>query len=112
MGGVTVKLSDLRSSAETHEQSMRDPEYKREYERTRFANEVALRVLVYRTEHGMSQVQLARELGMRQPNIARLESGEHEPSLTTLMRLSSVLGLDFSIDIRDGELKLQQTLRT
>jgi transcriptional regulator with XRE-family HTH domain len=47
---------------------------------------------------------------MRQPNIARLESGEHEPSLATLTRLSSVLGLDFSIEIKSGELKLRQAL--
>lgn len=53
---------------------------------------------------------LARKLGMRQPNIARLESGEHEPSLATLTRLSSVLGLDFSIEIKSGELKLRQAL--
>jgi transcriptional regulator with XRE-family HTH domain len=41
-----------------------------------------------------------------------LESGEHEPSLSTLTRLSSVLGLDFSIEIMAGELKLRQALRT
>ncbi len=94
-----MKLSDLRSAADIHEQNMRDPEYKREYERTKLANDVAVRVLTYRTEHGMSQTDLARMLGMRQPNIARLESGEHEPALSTLARLSSVLGMDFSVDI-------------
>ena len=55
--------------------------------------------------------ELARKLGMRQPNVARLESGEHEPSLSTLTWLSSVLGLDFSIEIKAGELTLRQALR-
>jgi transcriptional regulator with XRE-family HTH domain len=55
----------------------------------------------------MSQAELARRLGMRQPHIARLESGEHEPSLSTLARLSSALGLDFSIDIKPGGLMLR-----
>jgi transcriptional regulator with XRE-family HTH domain len=93
-----VKLSDLRSADEIHEQDMLNPAYKQEYERTKFANDVALKVLAYRTEHGMSQTKLARKLGMRQPNIARLESGEHEPTLSTLRRLSLLIGLDFSME--------------
>jgi transcriptional regulator with XRE-family HTH domain len=90
---------------------MGDPEYKREFERTKLANDVAVRVLAYRTKHRISQAELARRLGMRQPNIARLESGEHEPSLSTLARLSLILGLDFSIDIKGGGLKLRQAPR-
>ena len=107
-----MKLSDLRSADEIHEQNMQDSEYRREYERTKLANDVAVRVLAYRTKHGMSQTELARKLGMRQPNIARLESGEHEPSLATLARLSLALGMDFSIDIKAGGLKLRQAPRS
>jgi transcriptional regulator with XRE-family HTH domain len=36
---------------------------------------------------------------MHQPAIARLEAGEHEPSLATLSRLARVLGIEFHIDI-------------
>lgn len=97
-----AKLSELRTAAEAHQEDMADPAYRFEYERTQLASDVALRVLAYRTEHGVSQTELARRLGMRQPNIARLESGEHEPSLATLARLSYVLGTDFSVDITPG----------
>jgi len=45
---------------------------------------LAVRVIRYRTEHGPSQSALARQLGMRQPAIARLVAGDHEPSLATL----------------------------
>lgn len=45
-------------------------------------------------------------LGMHQPAIARLEAGEHEPSLTTLSRLSQVLGEDFSVDITPDRMEL------
>lgn len=106
-----MKLSDLRSAAEIHEQDMRDPAYKQEYDRLKLANDVAVQVLAYRTEHGLSQTELARRLGMKQPNIARLESGEHEPSLSTLARLSLALGLDFSIDIKAGGLRLRRASR-
>jgi len=103
-----AKLADLRTAAEIHDQDMKhDLDYRREYERTMLANDVAIKVLRYRTEHGLSQAQLARMVGMRQPHIARLESGEHEPSLSTLARLSSALGLDFSVDIKPTGLKLR-----
>jgi transcriptional regulator with XRE-family HTH domain len=105
-----MRLSDLHTAAEIHERDMRDPEYQREYDRGELANDVALRVLAYRTEYRMSQTELARLLGMRQPNIARLESGEHEPTLTTLARLSEVLP-DFSIDFVDGRARLRQAPR-
>ncbi|MBV8162296.1 MAG: helix-turn-helix transcriptional regulator, partial [Acidimicrobiia bacterium] len=44
--------------------------------------------------------------GMRQPHIARLEAGEHEPSLTTLARLSRALGIEFHIDITPERLEI------
>ena len=106
-----VKLSELPTAAEIREQDMKDLDYRREYERTRLANDVAIKILRYRTEHGLSQAQLARMVGMRQPHIARLESGEHEPSLSTLARLSSALGLDFSVDIKPTGLKLRYAVR-
>ncbi|MDQ2877252.1 MAG: helix-turn-helix domain-containing protein [Actinomycetota bacterium] len=102
-----VKLSELRSAEEIHEQDMRDLDYRREHERTRLASDVAVRVIRYRADHGLSQAALARQLGMRQPHIARLEAGDHEPSLSTLARLSAGLGLDFSVDVKPDRMRLR-----
>jgi ribosome-binding protein aMBF1 (putative translation factor) len=97
---IMVKLSEPHTADEIHERHMRDdPDYAAEYKRTEFANEVAIAVLRYRAEHNLSQTGLAARLGMRQPNIARLEAADHEPSLAMLERLARVLGLDFRIDI-------------
>jgi transcriptional regulator with XRE-family HTH domain len=106
-----VKVSELRTAAEIHEQDMRDPAYRREYERTRLANDVAVKVIQYRVAHGLSQSALARKLGMRQPHVARLEAGDHEPSLSTLARLSAALGLDFSVDVKPDKLQLRYRSR-
>jgi transcriptional regulator with XRE-family HTH domain len=38
-------------------------------------------------------------LGMQQPAIARLEAGDHNPSIETLVRLSRGLGIDLHIYI-------------
>jgi ribosome-binding protein aMBF1 (putative translation factor) len=102
-----VKLSELRTAEEIHQEHMRDLDYRREIERTRLANDVAIKVIRYRVDHGLSQAALARQLGMRQPHIARLEAGDHEPSLTMLARLSTGLGLDFSVDVKPDRMRLR-----
>jgi transcriptional regulator with XRE-family HTH domain len=102
-----VKLSELRTADEVHELAMRDLEYRREYERTKLASDVAVKVVAFRADNGLSQSALARMLGWRQPNIARLEAGDHEPSLATLSRLADVLGLDFSVEVKRGGMRLR-----
>src|SRR5258708_35539221 len=97
-----AKPDDLIDAGELHEQDMRDPEYRREYERTRLANDVAIKVIGYRVDHGLSQAALGRLLGMPQPHVARLESGDHQPALAPRARLADALGLDFNGDLKPG----------
>lgn len=86
---MMTRLSHLRTADEIHREDMRDPEYAAEYERTHLANEVSLAVLKFRVDKGWSQTEMGRHLGMKQPAIARLESGEHKPSVDTLERLAA-----------------------
>lgn len=44
-----------------------------------------------RLKRGLSQLQLAELIGTQQPNIARLEKGGVDPSLSTMKKLSSAL---------------------
>ncbi|MGH3264040.1 MAG: helix-turn-helix domain-containing protein [Trebonia sp.] len=104
-----VTLSDLATADELHERDLADPTYRAEYERTRLANALAIRVLRYRTEHGLTQTAFGRLVGMRQPHVARLEAGEHEPSLSTLVKLSAALGVDFTVDINPTGVRLRET---
>src|SRR5579872_5355515 len=85
---------------------LEDPAFRVEWERTTVARAVAIRVAGYRAEHNLTQAQLAKKLGMTQSAIARLELGEHEPTLTTLARLSQGLGIDFHIDITPTAVEL------
>lgn len=103
-----VKISELKTSKEIQSNDMQDPEYRREYERSRLANDVAIRVIQYRVKHGLSQAELARRLGMRQPNVARLESGDHEPTIATLSLLAQVLKQDFSVDVKPSRMSLRR----
>lgn len=102
-----VKLSELKTAGQIAAEELADPEIRREHERTVLAHAVAMRVISYRTEHGLSQAALARLLGMHQPAVARLEAGDHEPSLATLSRLARVLGVEFHIDITADAFELR-----
>ncbi len=104
-----VKLSELATAAEIHERDLENSAYRAEYDRTRLANDIAIRVIRYRTEHGLSQSAFGRLVGMRQPHVARLEAADHEPSLATLVKLSAALGVDFTVDINPTGVQLRQT---
>lgn len=94
-----MKLTEMLTCEQVLAEEMEAPEFRAEWERTRFAHEVAMKVIQYRVDHNLTQSALARKLGMRQPHVARLEAGDHEPSLTTLRRLAQRLGMSFHIDI-------------
>jgi len=92
-----MKLPDLKPFEEVLAEDLQDPAFRRERERTEIARAVALRVVQYRATHHLSQEQLAAKLGIKQPAIARLEAGEHPPSVMTLRRLADRLGMEFHI---------------
>lgn len=51
------------------------------------------RLRTLRLEAGLTQADLARRTGIHRPNIARVEAGRHTPSLETLTRLASAIGV-------------------
>jgi len=104
-----ARLSDLTSAEQLAAEELADPEVRHEHERTALAHAVAMRVIGYRVERGLSQSALARMLGMHQSAIARLEAGDHEPSLATLWRLARRLGLEFHIDITPDAFTLRDS---
>jgi transcriptional regulator with XRE-family HTH domain len=96
-----MKLSDMKTNDELIAEQLRtDPEFRAEWERTAFGRAVAVAIVRYRARHDLSQRDLAKRLGMKQPQVARLELGEVNPSIDTLMRISSQLGIEFTIDVR------------
>lgn len=89
---------DELTTTQVHEHEMAtSPEYRAEYERTRFAADVAGLVIKYRSDHRLTQRALGELLGMHQTAVARIEAGEHEPSIATLRKLADVLGISVEI---------------
>ena len=93
-------MSDTMNDLKTHgvmiAEEMADPAFREEWERLAFARAVAVKVIKFRADNGLSQQDLARRLGIPQPQIARLEAAQHQPSDTMLRRLTT-LGMEFTI---------------
>ena len=86
-----------------HDRLMQDPEVAQAWQETELARKVALLLVAYRSEHRLTQTALANKLGMRQPAVARLEAGDHNPTFRTLIRLAEALGVEFTLHIsKDG----------
>jgi transcriptional regulator with XRE-family HTH domain len=58
---------------------------------------IALQVKHARITRGWTQERLAKETGLKQSIISRLESGRHQPSLTTLEKIARKLGLNLLV---------------
>ncbi|MGH3545479.1 MAG: helix-turn-helix transcriptional regulator [Mycobacteriales bacterium] len=101
-----MKVSRLISAESVLAAELEDPVFRAEWDRTAFARQVANRLIAYRIEHGLTQTALARKAGTVQSVIARLEDGDHPPSLATLQRLSGRLGIHLAVDIDEGKLAL------
>ncbi len=69
-----------------------DPDLARAYEQEILEREIARQILRLRQIRGWTQTQLAEALNTKQSVIARLESGSHRPSLSTLDKICQVLG--------------------
>lgn len=97
----------LISNDDVLAEELRDPEFRAEWERTALARWLAVEVSHYRAQHGLSQRQLADRLGVHQSDVARMETGEHTPSLERLVRVASGLDIELMIDIRPEKKKAQ-----
>lgn len=98
-----VKIDELPTLEEILDRECEDPEFKARWERGAFARAVAIQVIRYRAEHGLTQTGLARVAGVSHKTIARLEIGEQPPSLATLTRLTAHTGIEFRLNVRHGE---------
>jgi DNA-binding XRE family transcriptional regulator len=100
---ASAKLDKLKTHGVLIAEEMnRDPEFRAEWERTAPAREVAAQLISYRADHDLSQRALAAVLGVSQPRVAKLEAGEHNPAIDTLIRLSEVLGAAAEADYEAG----------
>lgn len=70
-----------------------DPEFRAAYDALDPRNEFISAVIGARKKHGWTQTDLATACGTSESAIARLESGDQDPKLDTMVKVCNVLGL-------------------
>ena len=82
------------------EQLLKNAKVRKEYERLEPEFQFAQSLIRARLKKGWTQAELARRVGMQQPNIARLEGGNYDRvSLPTLKKVARALGAKIEIKL-------------
>lgn len=71
-----------------------NPKLRKIRKENQLAYDIANMVLDVRIKKGLTQAQLARRVGTEQPCIARIENGDHLPSMSFLQRVAKALDVD------------------
>lgn len=82
---------------------MADEEEKKYFELDDILVDIATTLINYRVKNNLTQKDLAKRLGCSQAMVSKLESGEYNPSIEQLWKISSALGLEFKIIFREKE---------
>ena len=87
----------MESWKELRKEILSDPEVRKEYERLKPRYAVIAQLIEARAKKRMSQSELAKKIGTKQSAIARLESGNVNPSLAFMEKVAAAMGKRLSI---------------
>ncbi len=76
---------------------LKNPEFKKYYNEHGRQFEIAYQILRLRKKKKISQAQLAKKIGTKQSNIARMEAGQQNFSVDILGKIAGALGCDVKI---------------
>lgn len=85
---------------EIKEELLQDDESRAEYEKLKPRYEAIEQIIRARKEQNMTQSELAKRVGTQKSNISRLESGNYNPSLDFLTKVSEALGKSLSVRLK------------
>jgi DNA-binding XRE family transcriptional regulator len=104
-----MRMSDMIPIEEEIEQARQaNPDFRRLWDECELGRSVATALVRYRIDHNLTQQALAELLGVHQSNVARLESGERNPTLRELARVTAATGLTFRLTVNGGNVALDE----
>lgn len=87
-----MKKKKFYSHEELHKEWMKDPKYRRGYERLESEFQIARAIIEARIKKKITQAELAKRAKTGQAVISRLENMNAKPSLSLIQRLADALG--------------------
>jgi len=76
---------------------MKDPKFRQAWEELEPEYQLARSIIKTRLKKGLTQAQLARKAGTKQPVISRLEGMEGSPSFSLVKRIAKALGTKLEV---------------
>ena len=74
-------------------EQLKDPEFRREYEALQPEHAIIQAIIDARKASGLTQKELSVRTGIAQGDISKLENGNANPSIRTLQRLATAMGM-------------------
>lgn len=80
------------------QEQLQDPEFRKEYEALQPERAVIQAMIDARRTSGLTQKELSERTGIAQGDISKLENGNANPSIRTLQRLASGMGMTLKVE--------------
>jgi len=87
-----------------------DPEVKVEYDALTAEFELARTIINLREKVGLTQREFADKVGMKQSQLARIESGKQVPKLQTLAKIAAIAGYEVEVNLISTEKKIDNQI--
>lgn len=81
---------------------LKDPEFRQHYDQAAIKWQVALEIVAARQKAHLTQGELADQIGDRQQNVSRIESGEQNVTVVTLEKIAKAVGGRLIVKIETG----------
>ena len=93
MNNTSISFEEMKNDL------FKNNDFKAEYDRLKPRYDAIEQIIKARKEQNMTQAELARKVGTQKSNISRLESGNYNPSLDFLAKVSAALGKRLNIHL-------------
>lgn len=80
-----------------------DEQTKEMFELDDILYDISMKIFDYRVGKGWTQKQLAEKLDIKQSMVSKLESGEYNPTVEQLWKISRKLGWSFALVLKENE---------
>jgi len=80
------------------QEQLKDPKFKKHYNECGKQLEIAYQILKLRKQKGLSQAELAKKIGTKQSNIARMETGQQNFTTDTLQKIADAFKCNLKIE--------------
>lgn len=96
-------VSNTISWKSIRDEVLANPEVKAEYDKIKPEFDIARQIIALRKYCGMNQRDFAEMVGIKQPQLARLESGKQIPKIETLKKIAKEAGYSIEIHLIPNE---------